>query len=166
MNTINIVIELSVLDKSKNPSRYDFVKLDCYDKRKELDKNLNLLSLNLFGIDLHKKKDEDYKHKRFFFNRNVKEPEKKIQYPPFGYPPYGYPPYGYPIPPPPPLPLKPAADAAAPSDSAATAAKKGGRKTIKRKNGKVKKHGLKIKKIKRKTMKKNTLKKNTLKNKH
>ena len=149
LNTINIVIELSVLDKSKNPSRYDFVKLDCYDKRKELYKNLNLLSLNLFGIDLqqNKKKDE---HTRFFFNRNVKENEKiHYGYPPYGYPPYGYPPYGYPILPPHLQHLKAAA---------ATAAKKGGRKTIKRKNGKVKKHGLKIKKIKRKTMKKNTLK--------
>jgi hypothetical protein len=151
LNTINIVIELTVLDKSKNPSRYDFIKLDCSEKRKKLEDNFNLLSLNLFGIDLqqNKKKDE---HTRFFFNRNVKEPEKKIQYPPFGYPPYGYPPYGYPIlPPPSQQSLKPDVPPPPPP-------KKGGRKTIKRKNVKVKKHGLKMKKIKRKTMKKNTLK--------
>jgi hypothetical protein len=142
LNTINIVIELSVLDKSKNPSRYDFLKLDCYDKRKKLEDNFNLLSLNLFGIDLHKNKKKD-EHTRFFFNKNVKEPEKKIQYPPFGYPPYGYPIYGYPIPPKPPQKIL-----------NTVPPKKGGRKTLKRKHAKVNKHGLKNKKIKRKTIKK------------
>jgi hypothetical protein len=126
LNTINIVVELTILDKSKNPSYFDFVKLNCVDKKKNMENDFNLLAFSLFGIDLQKKHKDDYS--RFFFNRNIKQPEK-ITRPLYRYPPYGYPPYGYGYPTLPP--------------------KKGGRKTIKKKDN------VKRKKIirKRKTIK-------------
>ena len=134
-NTINIVIELTILDKSKNPSYYDFAKMDCNDKKKNLENDFNLLAFSLFGVDLQKKQKDIYK--RFFFNKNVKDLEK-IKQKPLGYQPVGYNPFGYPFTQPPPIPPK-----------------KGGKKTIKKQYSKKDKNYIKRKKIirKRKTIK-------------
>jgi hypothetical protein len=81
MNSINITIDLTVLDKSKNPSSLDFINTRCLDKRRNIKDTYDKLLFSLFGVNL-KKDDEEERTKRnyklFYYNlKKNKETQKK-----------------------------------------------------------------------------------------
>ena len=63
LNTINITIDLTLLDKSNNPSFYNFAQLTCDKKRGDMRRTYDNLIFNLFGVRL-KKMDGDEKLKQ------------------------------------------------------------------------------------------------------
>jgi len=90
MNSINITIDLTVLDKSKNPSSRDFINTRCLDKRKNIKDIYNKLFFSLFGVNLNKDDEEERikrNYKLFYYNlkknketQKEKEEMKKINY--------------------------------------------------------------------------------------
>jgi SAM-dependent methyltransferase len=76
MNSINITIDLKVLDKSKNPSSLDFINTSCLDKRRNMKDTYDKLLFSLFGVNLKKDEEEERRrryYKLFYYNLKKKK---------------------------------------------------------------------------------------------
>jgi hypothetical protein len=80
INSINITIDLTLLDKSKNPSKSDFIRLNCNDKRMQIRDTYDKLLFSLVGVNI-KKNDEEERRRRYNtrFHYKYKKPEKKTE---------------------------------------------------------------------------------------
>jgi hypothetical protein len=79
LNSINITIDLTLVDKGKNPSRLDFLNSNCSDKRENLRDTYSKLIFSLFGINLKKIGEEERLkrfHERFHYNYEKKKDKK------------------------------------------------------------------------------------------
>ena len=80
MNSINITIDLKVLDKSKNPSSLDFINTSCLDKRRNMKDTYDKLLFSLFGVNLKKDEEEERRrryYKLFYYNLKKKKETQK-----------------------------------------------------------------------------------------
>jgi hypothetical protein len=59
LNSINVTVDLTLLDKSKNPSFYNFAQLTCDKKRGDMRRTYDSLIFNLFGVRLKKADGDD-----------------------------------------------------------------------------------------------------------
>ena len=80
-NSINIVIDLNLLNKSNNPTTYDFVNVSCQDKRDNMKDIYDKLLFSLVGVNLKMSKEDEKKRRedivRFNLNVNTKERREK-----------------------------------------------------------------------------------------
>ena len=80
INSINITIDLTLLDKSKNPSSLDFINTSCLDKRMNIKDTYDKLLFSLFGVNLKKDDQERIRryNKLFYYNlKKNKETQKE-----------------------------------------------------------------------------------------
>lgn len=81
LNSINITIDLKLLDKSKNPSRLDFITTNCVDKRRNMKNIYDKMIFSLFGVNL-KRDEEEERLKRYskdFYYNLKKKREREIE---------------------------------------------------------------------------------------
>jgi hypothetical protein len=84
LNSINITVDLTLLDKSKNPSFYNFAQLTCDKKRGDMRRTYDNLIFNLFGVRLKKSDGDDLVNKRkreirrfhYKYTKNKEEEER------------------------------------------------------------------------------------------
>jgi len=77
IDSINITIDLTVLDKSKNLSKYDFIKSNCTENTTNLRKAYGKVIFSLFGVKL-KKDDKEEQRKRDQIRFHYKYDKKKV----------------------------------------------------------------------------------------